>query len=184
MTKRETQEVLNRVFRLYMTQARKLPPSDRDAMAQTWFEEFHDTDYPTVLKAVNMYANQGKPFMPNVPDIISEIIRMGEVADNDLFAQLVKAVQLVHEPEKRVVIDDLGGIRYSEEHQRMVYFPPECHWATNYTQADFAALPYEIQMYAEDIEGLRALKREIDSDYNRARRRFTDALPYIRAGRQ
>ena len=35
-------------------------------------------------------------------------------------------------------------------------------------------------MYAEDIQGLRMLDREIQSDYLKARRRFLNALPYIR----
>lgn len=181
MTKKETGTVIDRLNRLYLLQMKKLSKADITAMIETWADVFKDTPYQTVIRAVNLYANSGKAFLPNPPDIINEIMRMDEGSEGGLFRQLCDAVQMVTQPEKRIVIDDLGGYRWDEELQREVYYHPECHYTTTYTQADFSALPLEIQAYAEDIQGLRALDREIQSDYMRAKRRFIDALPYIRS---
>lgn len=180
MTRNEAAAIIDRLGRLYMLQMRKMSREDKRSMIDVWADTFKDTSYDIVLKAVNLYANTGKAFLPNPPDIINEILKMDEGDDSRLFARLVDAAKMVVQPEKHIVIDDLGGYRWSEEHQREVYFHPECHYTTNYTQSDFTALPIEIQMYAEDIQGLRMLDREIQSDYLKSRRRFLNALPYIR----
>lgn len=180
MTKKETGAVIDRLNRLYLLQMKKLSKSDIAVMIETWADVFKDTPYQTVIRAINLYANSGKAFLPNPPDIINEIMQMDESKESGLFKVLCDAVKMVVQPEKRIVIDDLGGFRWNEELQREVYYHPECHYTTNYTQADFAALPMEVQIYAEDIQGLRMLDREIQSDYMKAKRRFINALPYIR----
>lgn len=180
MTLKETGVIIDKLGRLYMLQMKKLSKRDIAVMAETWAEQFKDTPLDTVLKAINLYANRGKAFLPGVPDIINEIIRMEEMADSSLFTKLSDTARLANEPEERLVLVDPGGYRWSEELQRKVHFQAECRYVKNYTQMEFSSLPMEIQIYAEDIDGLRAISKEILSDPVKARRRFMDALPYIR----
>jgi len=180
MNKKETAAIMDRLSRLYLIQMKKLTREEKTAMLETWADQFKNDSYQTVLDAVNIYASKGKSFLPGPPDIIAEILRLEERKDFHLFADLANAVKAATEGQRRIVIVDPGGYRWSEEHQREVYYHPECQYTTGYTAADFAELPIILQIYAEDVDGLRALKREIDSDYSRARRRFMDALPYLR----
>lgn len=181
MTRKETGLIMDRLNRLYMLQMKRLTNDDKHLMLNTWAEVFKDTPYQTVLTAVGVYANKGKAFLPGPPDIIAEILRLEEKEDYKIFDQLVNATNAAAGETKRVVIVDPGGLWYEEEYDRVVYHHPECVWSTNYTAADFSQLPVLIQMYAEDIDGLKALGKEIQSDPVKARRRFMDALPYLRA---
>ena len=180
MTRKEAGAVIDRLSRLYMLQMKKLSRADITMMVDTWAEVFKDTPYQTVISAVNIYAGKGKAFMPGPPDIIAEILIMDERKDFKLFDELAEAVDTAVSGKKRIVEVDPGGYRWSEEHQREIYYHPEYKWTTAYTAGDFSALPMIIQEYAEDIEGLRALDNEIKSDPVKARRRFLNALPYIR----
>ena len=76
MTRNEAAAIIDRLGRLYMLQMRKMSREDKRSMIDVWADTFKDTSYDTVLKAVNLYANTGKAFLPNPPDIINEILRM------------------------------------------------------------------------------------------------------------
>lgn len=180
MTRDETKRILERVCKLYITQAKRLTPYERQGMIETWSAEFANDSYEDVNRAVSQYAKRGKPFMPNVPDIIQELIAMEDTEDNRLFIRLAKAADMAANPTEHIVVDDVGGYRWSEEHQRKIYFHAETHVTTDYTQSDFCELPMELQEYAEDIDGLRAIHAEIESNRILARMRFVDRLPDIR----
>lgn len=180
MTKDETKIILNRLFKLYLTQSRKLSGRERAGMLETWAYEFRNERYEDVNKAVSFYAKSGKPFMPNPPDIQQELIIMEDSQDNRLFIKLARAAELAANPQEHIVIDDLGGFRWNEELQRNTYFHAETHVTSAYTQSDFSDLPQEIQEYAQDIEGLKHLWNEIESNRFMARQRFVDRLPEIR----
>ena len=180
MTRDETKLILDRIAKLYMTQARKLSGREKRDMLNTWAEEFANESYDDVNRAVSFYSKSGKPFMPNVPDIQQALISMEDTEGNRLFNRLARAAEMAANPIEHIVIDDLGGFRWNEELQRNVYYHAETHVTTDYTQADFAELPPEIQEYAEDIEGLQHLWREIESNRFYARQRFVDRLPEIR----
>lgn len=180
MTRDETKLILDRITKLYMTQSRRLSKYEKISMLDTWAEEFANESYEDVNKAVSLYSKSGKPFMPNVPDIQQALINMEDTEGNRLFNRLARAAEMAANPIEHIVIDDLGGIRWSEEHQRNVYFHAETHVTTDYTQTDFAELPPELQEYAEDIDGLKHLWREIESNRFYARQRFLDRLPEIR----
>ena len=180
MTWKETGAIIDRLSRLYMLQMKRLTREDISLMVDTWADVFKDVPYQTVLSAVNVYANRGKAFLPNPPDITAEILKMEERKDFTLYNELVYAAQAAVSGEKHIVEVDPGGYRWSEEHQRNVYYHAEYKWTTAYTAGDFSALPPIIQEYAEDIDGLRALDTEIKSDPIKARRRFMEALPYLR----
>lgn len=180
MTRKEAGAVIDRLSRLYMLQMKKLSREDIAMMVDTWADVFKDMPFQTVMSAVNIYAGKGKAFMPGPPDITAEILKMEERKDFTLYNELVQAAQTAVSGENHIVEVDPGGYRWSEEYQREVYYHPEYKWTTAYTAGDFSALPVIIQEYAEDIDGLRALNKEIQSDPIRARRRFLEALPYIR----
>lgn len=180
MNRDDTKKILERICKLYITQAKRLTPSDRQGMIETWSYEFQNEAYEDINKAVSVYAKSGKPFMPNVPDIQQVLISMEDSEDNRLFMRLAKAAEMAANPTEHIVIDDLGGYRWSDEYQRKIYYHPETHATTDYTQDDFAQLPQEIQEYAEDIDGLRHIWNEIESNRLMARQRFIDRLPGIR----
>lgn len=180
MTRDEAKTILDRIFRLYITQSKNLSASDRRRMLDTWAEEFANESYDDVNRAVSAYSKGGKPFMPNPPDIIQVLISMEDTEGNRLFSRLARAAEMAANPTEHIVIDDLGGFRWNEELQRKVYYHAESHVTMDYTQADFAELPREIQEYAQDIDGLKHLWREIESNRIYARQRFIDRLPGIR----
>ncbi len=180
MTRKETGAIIDKLSRLYLLQMKRLTKQDIAIMIDTWAENFRDTPYDTVARAVNLYAQQGKAFLPGVPDIINEILRLEETTDTSLYSKLVEAARMAVEPEERLIMVDPGGFRWSEEHQREIWVHAECKYVHNYTLIEFSSLPMEIQIYAEDIEGLRNLHKEIMTDYIKARTRFLNALPYIR----
>lgn len=180
MTVEETRLILNRLFKLYLTQSRKLSNGEKRDMLGTWAEEFANEDYEDVNKAVSLYSKSGKPFMPNVPDIQQALISMEDTEGNRLFNRLARAAEMAANPTEHIVIDDLGGFRWNEELQRKVYYHAETHVTTDYTQTDFSDLPQELQEYAEDVEGLKKLWNEIESNRFFARQRFIDHLPAIR----
>ncbi len=180
MTRDETGIILNRIFKLYLTQSRKMSGRERAGMLETWAYEFQNENYEDVNRAVSIYAKSGKPFMPNPPDIQQELINMEDTEDNRLFIRLIKAAEMAANPIEHIVIDDFGGFRWNEELQRKVYYHAETHVTAAYTQTDFSDLPQEIQEYAEDVEGLKKLWNEIESNRFFARQRFIDHLPAIR----
>lgn len=180
MTREETKLILNRIFKLYITQSRRFSGNEKRGMLDTWAEEFRNETYEDVNKAVSLYSKSGKPFMPNVPDIQQALISMEDSEGNRLFNKLVRAAEMAANPTEHIVVDDLGGFRWNEELQRKVLYPAEAHVTTDYTQADFSGLPQELQEYAVDIDGLTHLWKEIESNRFYARERFLDRLPEIR----
>lgn len=180
MTREETKLILNRIFKLYITQSRRFKDGERRDMLNTWAEELKNESYEDVNRAVSLYSKSSKPFMPNVPDIQQVLISMEDTEGNQLFNRLARAAGMAANPTEHIVIDDLGGIRWSEEHQRNIYYHAETHVTTDYTQTDFSELPQELQEYAQDIDGLKHLWNEIESNRFYARQRFLDHLPEIR----
>lgn len=180
MTRDETKLILDRVAKLYITQSRRLSTFEKRSMLNTWAEEFANESYEDVNRAVSLYSKSGKPFMPNVPDIQQALIDMEDSEGNRLFSRLARAAEMAANPVEHIVIDDLGGVRWNEELQRNVYYHAETHVTTDYTQTDFSDLPQVLQEYAQDIDGLQHLWKEIESNRFYARQRFLDRLPEIR----
>lgn len=189
MTKDDTIRLLEKVCRLYITQAKKMTPQEKAAMIDTWHETFKSDSYDQVERAFNNYVKKGNAFMPLPGDIIKELTALDRTQGGKpyneadiLFAKLVKISDILANDKERHSIIDLGGFRWNEELQKKTYSHPEVLISTkSYTQYDFMQLPREIQEYVEDIEGLRRIWTEIESSRELARRRFEAALPGIKA---
>lgn len=180
MTKEQTLQIISRVKHLYQTQARRLTPADWETMTEAWYQQFANESFENVNKALTSYANRGRQFMPDVPDIIGELLNVNEPYYNKLFNRLKRECEMVANGTEHVVIDDLGGIvKDPTSPTGYRHKVAEAHMTTTYTQSDFANLPKELQVYADDIEGLKALHREIQSNEMFARKRFIDRMPYI-----
>lgn len=189
MTREDTIRILEKVCRLYVTQAKKLSGEERAMMLDTWMETFKSDSYDDVERAVNAYVRKGNAFIPLPGDIIKELTAVAKTSSGKpytevdiLFGKLVKIADILANNKERISIIDIGGKRWSEEYQKKIYVHPETIVSTtSYTQYDFQQLPREIQEYVEDIEGLRSIWPEIQSSREMARRRFAMALPEIKA---
>ena len=189
MTRDDTKRILDKVCRLYITQAKKMTADEMRMMLDSWHETFRSDSYDSVDRAVGNYVKKGNAFMPLVGDIIREMSATagaksgGTFTETDkLFGKLVKIADTLANNKERISITDPGGFRWDDELQRKVYRHAETIVSTtSFTQYDFKQLPDEIQEYVEDIEGLRAIWPEIESSREMARKRFQDALPEIKA---
>ena len=189
MTRQDTIRIIEKVCRLYITQAKKMSDSEKIVMVDTWHETFRSDSYDQVERAVNNYVKSGNAFMPLPGDIIRELTALDKTQGgrtytevDKLFKKLVDTADMLANDKERISITDPGGFRWSEEHQRKVYYHAETVLSTkSYTQYDFKQLPAEIQEYVEDIEGLKSIWPEIESSRELARRRFEQALPEIKA---
>lgn len=189
MTRDETKRILDRIGKLYMTQAKKFSGAEKKAMLDTWADTFGFDSYEQVNAAVSAYVKMGKPFFPQPSDIMNIIVAEENIPSGQtyseadrLFNKLANIADILANDKERTSIIDLGGKRWSDEYQREIY----CHAetivsTTSFTQYDFKQLPYEIQGYVEDIEGLKAIWPEIQSSREMARKRFKMALPEIQA---
>lgn len=188
MTKDDTIRLLEKVCRLYITQAKKMSPQEKAAMIDTWHETFISDSYDQVDRAFGNYVKSGNAFMPLPGDIIKELTALDRAQGSSsytevdrLFRKLVEAADMLANDKERISITDPGGFRWNDELKRTTYFHAETVVSnTAYTQYDFAQLPDEIQEYVEDIEGLKSIWREIESSRELAKRRFEAALPDIR----
>ena len=191
MTRDDTKRILDKICRLYITQAKKMSTDEMVMMLDSWEETFRSDSYDDVERAVNAYVRKGNAFIPLPGDIIKELTAIvrttggsgkGYTEADKLFATLVNIADVLANNKERISITDPGGIRWSDEHQRKIYAHAETVVSTtSYTQYDFKQLPEEIQEYVEDIEGLKAIWPEIASSREMARRRFQSALPEIKA---
>lgn len=191
MTRDDTKRILDKICRLYITQAKKMTTEEMVMMLDSWEETFRSDSYDDVERAVNAYVRKGNAFIPLPGDIIKELTAIvrttggsgkGYTEADKLFATLVNIADVLANNKERISITDPGGIRWSDEHQRKIYAHAETVVSTtSYTQYDFKQLPEEIQEYVEDIEGLKAIWPEIASSREMARRRFQSALPEIKA---
>ena len=189
MTRDDTKRLLDKVCRLYITQAKKLSQSELLMMVDSWEETFRSDSYDDVERAVNAYVRKGNAFIPLPGDIIKELTAVTKVSGgktyteaDKLFRILANTADIIANNKTRTSTIDPGGFRWNEELQRKVYYHPESIVSTtSFTQYDFKQLPEEIQEYVEDIEGLKAIWPEIASSRELARRRFQNALPELRA---
>ena len=191
MTRDDTKRILDKVCRLYITQAKKMTTEEMVMMLDAWEETFSSDSYDDVERAVNAYVRKGNAFIPLPGDIIKELTAIVRTTGSSgksyteadkLFVKLVKIADVLANNKERISITDPGGIRWSDEHQRKIYAHAETVVSTtSYTQYDFKQLPDEIQEYVEDIEGLKSIWPEIASSREMARRRFQSALPEIKA---
>ena len=191
MTRDDTKRILDKVCRLYITQAKKMSTDEMVMMLDSWEETFRSDSYDDVERAVNAYVRKGNAFIPLPGDIIKELTATvrtvgsnvkGYTEADKLFVKLVNIADVLANNKERISITDPGGIRWSDEHQRKIYMHAETVVSTtSYTQYDFKQLPDEIQEYVEDIEGLKSIWPEIASSREMARRRFQSALPEIKA---
>ena len=189
MTRDETKRILDRVSKLYMTQAKKFSAEEKKAMLDAWTDTFTFDSFEQVNEALNTYVKMGKPFFPQPSDIMNilvaeENIPRGQTYSevDKLFNKLVNIADILANNKERTSIIDPGGIRWSDEYQKKIYMHAETVVSTtSYTQYDFKQLPYEIQEYVEDIEGLKAIWPEIQSSRVMAKKRFEMALPEIKA---
>lgn len=190
MTREDTKKILDKVCRLYITQAKKMSNEELLMMVDSWEETFRSDSYDDVERAVNAYVRKGNAFIPLPGDIIRELTVITNNASGGktyteadaLFGKLVRIADVLANNKERISIVDIGGKRYSDEYKRKIYVHPETIVSTtSFTQYDFKQLPEELQEYVEDIEGLRAIWPEIESSREMARRRFQMALPEIKA---
>lgn len=189
MTREDTKRLLDKICRLYITQAKKLSQGELVMMVDSWEETFRSDSYDDVERAVNAYVRRGNAFIPLPGDIIKELTAVTKVSGSKtyteadkLFRILVNTADIIANNKERTSTRDPGGFRWNEELQRKVYYHPESVISTtSFTQYDFKQLPEEIQEYVEDIEGLKAIWPEIASSRELARRRFQNALPELRA---
>lgn len=189
MTREDTIRLLEKIFRLYTPQAKRMTAEERTSMVSTWHETFKEDSYDDVEKALNAYVRKGNSFIPLPGDIIKEMTTTKKSESHEpyteidiLFGKLVHIVDVLANNKERKSMIDPGGFRWSDEYQKKIY----CHAetivsTTSFTQYDFKQLPREIQEYAEDIDGLKHLWPEIESSRAMARKRFEMALPEIRA---
>ena len=189
MTRDDTKRILDKVCRLYITQAKKMTTDEMVMMLDSWEETFRSDSYDDVERAVNAYVRKGNAFIPLPGDIIKELTAIVKVTGGNrnyteadkLFVKLVKIADILANNKERISITDPGGFRWSDEHQRKIYAHAETVVSTtSYTQYDFKQLPDELQEYVEDIEGLRSIWPEIASSREMARKRFQAALPEIK----
>lgn len=190
MTREDTKKILDKICRLYITQAKRLSQNELVMMVDSWEETFRSDSYDDVERAVNAYVRKGNAFIPLPGDIIKELTAVVRMPGNlknyteadKLFNTLVNIADVIANGKERISMTDPGGFRWSDEYQRKIYAHPETIVSTtSYTQYDFKQLPDEIQEYVEDIEGLKAIWPEIQSSREMARRRFQSALPEIKA---
>ena len=190
MTRDDTKRILDKICRLYITQAKKMSTDEMVMMLDSWEETFRSDSYDDIERAVNAYVRKGNAFIPLPGDIIKELTAIVRTTDNSkgytetdkLFAKLVNIADVLANNKERISITDPGGFRWSDEHQRKIYMHAETVLSTTaYTQYDFKQLPEEIQEYVEDIEGLKSIWPEIASSREMARKRFQSALPEIKA---
>lgn len=189
MTRQDTIRIIEKICRLYITQAKKMSDSEKIVMVDTWHETFRSDSYDQVERAVNNYVKSGNAFMPLPGDIIRELTALDKTQGgrpytevDKLFKRLVDTADMLANDKERISITDPGGFRWNEELQRNTYYHAETVLSTkSYTQYDFKQLPAEIQEYVEDIEGLKSIWPEIESSRELARRRFEQALPEIKA---
>lgn len=190
MTREDTKRILDKICRLYITQAKKMTTDEMVMMLDSWEETFRPDSYDDIERAVNAYVRKGNAFIPLPGDIIKELTAIVKTTDNSkgytetdkLFAKLVRIADVLANNKERISITDPGGFRWSDEYQRKIYMHAETAVSTtSYTQYDFKQLPEEIQEYVEDIEGLKSIWPEIASSREMARKRFQSALPDIKA---
>lgn len=191
MTRDDTKRILDKVCRLYITQAKKMSTDEMIMMLDSWGETFRSDSYDDIERAVNAYVRKGNAFIPLPGDIIKELNAIAGTTGSSgksyteadkLFVKLVKIADILANNKEHISITDPGGFRWSDEHQRKIYAHAETVVSTtSFTQYDFKQLPEEIQEYVEDIEGLRSIWPEIQSSREMARRRFQSALPEIKA---
>ena len=190
MTRQETIKIIEKMLRLYITQAKKMSDAEKIAMLDSWEETFRSDSYDDSERAVKAYVRKGNAFIPLPGDIIRELTAIakttgsskGYTETDKLFGKLVNIADVLANNKERISITDPGGFRWSDEYQRKIYMHAETVVsATSYTHYDFKQLPEEIQEYVEDIEGLKAIWPEIASSREMARKRFQSALPEIKA---
>lgn len=189
MTREDTKRILDRICRLYITQAKKLSVENRVVMLDTWQDVLKHDSYDEVNEAVSRYVSRGSVYMPDVSDIVKELSAVTKASasrsyteTDKLFKRLVDTADTLANNKERISTIDPGGFKWNEELQRNTYYHAETLVSTtSFTQYDFKQLPDEIQEYVEDIEGLRAIWPEIESSRVLARRRFEAALPGIKA---
>lgn len=189
MTREDTKRILDKVCRLYITQAKKLSQDELVMMVDSWQETFRSDSYDDVERAVNAYVRKGNAFIPLPGDIIKELTAIGKSTPSSkaytetdvLFGKLVRIADILANDKERISIIDPGGFRWSDEYQRKICCHAETVVSTkSFTQYDFKQLPEEIQEYVGDIEGLRSIWPEIESSREMARKRFQLALPEIK----
>ena len=80
MTREDTKRLLDKVCRLYITQAKKLSQSELVMMVDSWEETFRSDSYDDVERAVNAYVRKGNAFIPLPGDIIKELTAVTKVS--------------------------------------------------------------------------------------------------------
>lgn len=190
MTRDDTKRILDKICRLYITQAKKMSTDEMVMMLDSWEETFRSDSYDDIERAVNAYVRKGNAFIPLPGDIIKELTAIVRTTGSSgksytetdvLFGKLVNIADVLANNKERISITDPGGFRWSDEYQRKIYMHAETVVSTTaYTQYDFKQLPEEIQEYVEDIEGLKSIWPEIASSREMARKRFQSALPEIK----
>lgn len=179
MTRDEAKRIIVRVRNLYISQSRQFTDLDWQAMIDTWHEELKADTYEDVNRALSAYVNKGKQFIPTVADIINELMNLIDPRYKGLFTRLKRECEIMAEGIEHAVIDDYGGIiKDSESPTGYRFVVAEAHMTDKYTQMDFANMPIELQVYAEDLRGLSSLQREIASSERFAFKRFVDHMTH------
>lgn len=184
MTREETKNIVTVIFKAYRSQAQKMTDDAKRSYLDEMSQMFATTAYKDVDDAVRVYMRKGLSYMPTPAAIANELSvveRKDTTEDDKLFNKMMKVADMIVNNKERISITDPGGFRWNDEYQRKVYHHAETIiTTTKFTQYDFANLPEEIQLYVEDIEGLRNIHKEIANNIAMARKRFTQALSEIR----
>ena len=180
MTSKEVKDTIKYLRSLYEESFQGMSAEDWWEMLSTWQRGVGSESFKNVKAAINSYANKNKTKPPTLEDIYKELMNIDEDKYRGLFRTLCRQASLAVNPEEHITILDLGGFRWSEEHQRKVYYHAETRMGTTYLPQDFTSMPKELQVYAEDLDGLKAIYREAESNKELAYKRFKSRYPGIR----
>lgn len=180
MTSKEVKDTIKYLRSLYEESFQGMSSGEWWEMLSKWEKGIGGESFKNVKAAINSYTNKGKAVPPTLEDIYKELMNIDEDKYRGLFRTLCRQASLAVNPEEHITILDLGGFRWSEEYQRKVYYHAETRQGTSYLPQDFTSMPKELQVYAEDIDGLKGIYREAESNSELAYKRFKSSYPQIR----
>ena len=180
MVQKDLKDTIKYLRSLYEDSFRGMSPDAWWEMLHKWEKGIGKESYKSVRAAINSHHGKGKTEPPTLFDIYRELMNIDEDKYREMFNTLCRQASLAVNPEKHITILDLGGFRWSDEYGRKVYFHPEAKEGTEYLPQDFTSMPKELQMYAKDVFGLKAIYREVESGKEYAYKRFKERIPGIK----
>lgn len=180
MIQKDLKDIIKYLRSLYGDSFQGLSSDDWWEVLKKWEKGIGRESYKSVKAAINSHRNKGRKEPPTLMDIYKELMNIDEDKYREMFDSLVRQARLATNPEKHITILDIGGLKWSDEYGRMIYYHPEAKEGVEYLPQDFTSMPKELQVYAEDINGLKAIHREIESNKDLAYKRFKARIPEIK----